>query len=977
MDARESGGGGRRSVPPSARASAGGARTSGGAGNQARVAAWLGSLIIADQPAPWLPGDARVIALGGETGLAVDDVGALTDRDGLLAIQAKGRLQLSTQRTSAFRGAVDQVVRQFIDGVPAGDRTRPVDEQRDRLVIAGDGRSSQPIKELAAVTERLRTLPSALPLSSVATNADQRRALATLLSHVRDSWTMASSTPPSDEEIRDLVRVLAVVVLDVEDGGTDRATVDAHLRGALLDPQKDAVAWRGLTGLGQAIAERRAWRRRSDIAAELDAIGAAVGPGRRHTADVRTLRRVSEANLESLAEHSRLPLGDVVSCHRPAVDDLAGVEGSFVIVGDPGCGKSGVLYELASRLATVEDTLVLTVEGLPDSAGAARVELGMDADVLETLKEWTGAGRANLILDGLDAARGEGTTWLARLCEALSGTRWRVIATIRRFDLRHNLAWQKVFRANDDTPVAGNLAPELSDIRHYLLGDFPDSDLSQLAAASPAVSRLLDGVSARMLDLVRNPFNLRLAVELMEAGTTVASLAEIRDQLHLLQRYWQLRVTDARDGSSRVRALSAITAEMLSSRRLRVDASIVPDAVLRAADDLLRDGVLHEAASPLLARGAAVLVFSHHILFDFAAAALVFTSAGESRLAALLDEDPNLAVIARPSIDFHLVDLWHAERDRLAFSALVRELASRDHAVAGVGAARVAAEHVRDPGDVRWLVEELREDPQLVTTFVGWVCGVLDAADPELAAGICDALPVWADLTTHLADALERHFMPAMAQALFRLLFQIDKIDPLTAASQGSAARASSAARMFVLCLSEPVERAWLAARAAQLLPHAIAVDGTHAGTLLRPTTDDEVMHAFGTEVMRQLVEGIDLVAAGDADAAAAVLSAVWRWQEDRDETTHISQGVLNLTSTRRQDVDHVKWLSGEKFPSFIAQATCCVPSPWSRLSSDLTPSDTTASPAKRSARLALSAKFCRWLTGLTTGRVTAQPRQS
>jgi hypothetical protein len=200
MATRSSDGGPARPAATGARASAGGARASGGVGNQARVVAWVASLIVTDQPTPWLVGDARLIALGGETGLAVDDVGALTDRDGVVVIQAKGRLQLSTKRASAFGGAVDQVVRQFIDGVPAGDSTRPLDEQRDRLVIVGDGRSSQPIKELAKVTERLRTLPAAMPVSSAATNPDQRRALATLLRHVQESWIRVSSTPPSDED---------------------------------------------------------------------------------------------------------------------------------------------------------------------------------------------------------------------------------------------------------------------------------------------------------------------------------------------------------------------------------------------------------------------------------------------------------------------------------------------------------------------------------------------------------------------------------------------------------------------------------------------------------------------------------------------------------------------------------------------------------------------------------------------------------
>jgi hypothetical protein len=890
-------------------------------GNQAGVAAWIASLIVADQPAPWLPGDAGLVAVGGETGFPVDDVGALTESNGLVVIQAKGRLVVSSQRTSAFAEAVNQIVRQFLDGVSDGDNTRPVDEGRDRLVIAGDSRSSQPIRELGKVTARLRTLPSAVPMTSAATNEVQGRGLATLIAHVRYAWTAATSTDPSEEDIRALLRVLVIEALDLDDLGKDRATAMAHLRSALLDPAQDAWAWAGLTDLGRTLSEQRVWRRRSDIAAELDAIGAPVGPVRRHAADVRTLRRLSDANMAALAAHSGLPIsGGLIRSERPAIQDLAHINGSFVLVGDPGCGKSAVTFELVSRLAATEDVVVLSVENLPGCSGAARAELGLAAELAETLEGWSGAGRATLVLDGLDAARGEGTTWLARLCESLHRTRWRVIASIRRFDLQHSLHWKRVFRGEPVLPGGSNQAPDLPEVRHYLLGDLEDGDLAQLAAAWAPIAGLLSGASTRMLQLVKNPFNLRLAVELLEAGTSVSSLADTRDQLQLLQRYWRLRVIDAPGGSRRTRALSAVTNAMLLSRRLRADASVVPDALIEATDELLRDGVLHEAPTPLLAQSSTVLVFSHHILFDFAVAALVFTSAGESCLAARLRDNTSLSIITRPSIDLHLVDIWHADAAHSAFAAIVRDFVSDDHAVAGVAAARTAVETVRVPADLQWLTEEFRANPDVATIFIGWLGGAMDAADARLADRIRATLPFWADMTAAVADTIERQFAPATGQALFRLLFQLNKIDPLVPTSGGAIVRANSAARLMAVCLAAPDARAWLAGPAAQLLPQAVAVDAAHARIVLR-AINGASFAAFGSEVMRRLVEGIEFVAEGDPDAATEVLSTLWTWHEERDETTHITQGVLNLRSTRKQDLDNVKWLSGEKFPAFTKKS--------------------------------------------------------
>lgn len=902
------------------RASAGGARATRGVLNQAAVTAWLATLAIAEQPAPWIADGAMIVAVGGETGLDVDDVGAITDRDGFLVVQAKGSLRLERKRTGAFGQAVDQVVAQFIGGLPDDGREglRPIDATRDRLVIAGDGRSSQPVRELATVTSRLRTLPEAMPISSAATSAAQKRALDILLSHIRAAWSAAAGADSSEVDVRRILRVLVVEVLDLAGDGAQRATAMAHLRSVLLDAAQETRAWAALQRIGASLAGGRDWRRRVDIAASLDAAGAPAGPAGRHATDIQTLDRLTEAAMQGLAAHSSVPTpSGPVHCDRSAVDELAAVDGSFVIVGDAGCGKSGVLYEIARRLSAAEDVVVLTVDTLPRTSTAARSDLGLSGDLLETLLAWSGAGRATLVLDGLDAARGEGTTWLSRLCDSLVGSRWRVIASIRRFDLRHSVGWQKVFSGGPLRPASEHEANDLAAVRHYLLGDLSDDDLDHIASASSAVAGLLSGASPRLLDLVRNPFNLRLATELLNAGATVASLAHTRDQLQLLQRYWRLRVVDAPAGTSRVRVLSSIAREMLRTRRLRADSSVVPDVLLEALDELLRDGVLHEAPPGLLADASVVVLYSHHILFDFAVAATVLTSGGESRLAEALSSDPNLEVVARPSLDLHLADVWHADPDHEGFARVVRGLVAADHPVAGVAAARVAIEHVSAPADVEWLAAMYSDDASTATTVAAWICGAMDAADSQLVERLATAMPAWARLTTAAADAVEAAFDPTRGQVLFRLLLQLDMIEMLMPSARAAGVRAKNAARLLDVCLAAPAERAGLASRVARFLPAAVAVDQALAATVRRSITDAALV-TCGAEVLRQYVEGIELVANGDPDTATEVIRTVWTWDDEGDETTYITQGVLTLTGTRKQDLNQVRWLCGEKFSAFV-----------------------------------------------------------
>jgi hypothetical protein len=54
--------------------------------------------------------------------------------------------------------------------------------------------------------------------------------------------------------------------------------------------------------------------------------------------------------------------------------------------------------------------------------------------------------RGTLIIDRVDSTRGTSSAdWLQRLARSLRGTRWRVLATIRTFDLRYGPSWRQMF----------------------------------------------------------------------------------------------------------------------------------------------------------------------------------------------------------------------------------------------------------------------------------------------------------------------------------------------------------------------------------------------------------------------------------------------------------------------------------------------------------------------------------------------------
>ena len=146
-------------------------------------------------------------------------------------------------------------------------------------------------------------------------------------------------------------------------------------------------------------------------------------------------------------------------------------------------------------------------------------ELGLELDLVDGLAAWPGDGHAYLVIDALDAARGrESSGVLLDLIErvALRAGRWRVVASVRSFDLRHNAELQAAFPLRGGAPAPADIDPEFVNVRHVLVAGFSDDELAALEHEAPAIAQFLAAAPEPLRDLARVPFNLRLVVKLLE-----------------------------------------------------------------------------------------------------------------------------------------------------------------------------------------------------------------------------------------------------------------------------------------------------------------------------------------------------------------------------------------------------------------------------------------------------------------------------
>ncbi|MFB4285558.1 hypothetical protein ACBJ59_60600 [Nonomuraea sp. MTCD27] len=887
--------------------------------------------MLAEEPLPSWAGGHRVVAIGGQTERPVDDVGIITDVDGWVTVQAKKAMDLAKAASSALAEALEQVVDIATIGVPDSpsrlDQLRPLDPARDRVLILTDDAAPKTVNEmLAPVVDRLRDLPATVPITEVYRNKSEEKAFKLIEAHLGRVWAGRHGVQMGEQDLRALGRVLGVYAVHLVDGGNHVAAAQQLIKG--IAPTVDDVSriWDRLELEARRLAEDRTYLDRRGLVQRLEEEGVFLLPVARLRPDIARLRSRSARNLATISGALTIhaPEGPI-SLPRTVLPTVLAADGNLAIIGEPGAGKTVVLHALATQCqAEGMDVVVLRANDLGATRGQTRSELGVTHDLDDVLVGWPGSGSGVVLIDGLDQARGaDPSIWMAELVKSLNGTRWRVVATIRSYDLRHGHRWRHMFAGPPIEQQQSDSA--FSNVRHVVVQNLSQAELAPLQSTSPRLWHLIEGAEPRLAALLANPFNLDVAGGLLSDGLTTDLLA-VRSQVDLLHAYWERRVNDEPSGRmDRTRALGAIVARMVAQGRQTLNLTDLPaTASSSAVEALSSSGVLRDTAATA-GHAAAPIEFAHPVLFDYAVAMLALgdTSRPDS-LADALDGSPNLAITVRPSLHYRLATVWKDDASRDSFWTLALRLASRSggHPLAVLAAGRVAVLEIEQPSDFeplgaactaatgdsngRWTVADAHE--------MAFLVAATGASAPEAAfAGLTvmsAKLAQEARSTGNVGLALLAVQLPQRAfnDDLGMIQQHLGELAGVAAASMSVA----SADR------SDP-PRAQLAKLSGRLLALvAVAAPSPVAATILE-ACQPTAIYTWGVAHLRPLIEKLPEIVRLDPELAVALAASVWEFQETRDEPTPVLDSlILGMSSNRRQDLDGARYQVGSKFPAIL-----------------------------------------------------------
>jgi hypothetical protein len=435
--------------------------------------------------------------------------------------------------------------------------------------------------------------------------------------------------------------------------------------------------------------------------------------------------------------------------------------------------------------------------------------------------------------------------------------------------------------------------------------------------------KLFERAPDALKTLLRNIFNLHLLAELLRDGVVTERLAGIRTQPELLDAYWTQRVLrDDGHRDEREALLESIVECMIAARTLQVfraDLRKDPNVVWLA--DLERFGLLR-AEEREGKPDEDVLLFAHHVLFDYAAARLVFRRGRSPQdLAARLRAEPELALMLAPSLSMTLVEAWNAGDSpaRGIFWRLALMLAGAPQLpeVARLAAPMAVAELAVTIADLQPLLDALQIDADRRTaeSFVRHLVGALlflNSAGKGLAGSAGDP---WASLAERLSRAITDETADALRPLLFKLTERPEELTPEQLSEAGAASR-----RLLEYAWQRTPRLGFLVVTAITTTARTVASDPSSTATLLRRALLQEHMRKHAYEELRWIAEEAVRLANYDSDLVVDIYEAAFGFDETSDEKTSIGTSrLLSLTSHRRQDFRSSWYTLAEAFPRIVA----------------------------------------------------------
>jgi hypothetical protein len=312
-----------------------------------------------------------------------------------------------------------------------------------------------------------------------------------------------------------------------------------------------------------------------------------------------------------------------------------------------------------------------------------------------------------------------------------------------------------------------------------------------------------------------------------------------------------------------------------------------------------------------------VLLFSHHLLFDYAVSRLVLASDFERFLGAIASER-DLSLFLRPSIDLFFKEAWLRSRDE--FWSYLTLFSSHEAvpAIAKIIGPAVIPELAKVESDLGPLVKGLQStDSTLNEIAEQWIVHVVGAV---LAGVPTSGFELWSKFCLELTVVTPSLRISAVCQTLIDHILERQHSRAVNTRAGRIALSQAAVSVLNRFALGQRRE-GWVVGRCISNVMDLFRANPEESAAALRKLITPEEIQLHGAEqghwIARKLPQLFDV----DPVLSADIFAAFFGYNERSEEQTSMGGGrILAMTSNRRQDYHHAHWQLAQYFAQFVEE---------------------------------------------------------
>ncbi|MYB93067.1 ATP-binding protein [Candidatus Poribacteria bacterium] len=601
------------------------------------------------------------------------------------------------------------------------------------------------------------------------------------------------------------------------------------------------------------------------------------------------------------------------------------LQGSGIIIGSPGVGKTYLLKELLRSLEFAEiPVLFLPIDQLGDGTDETlQGELSYKGDLIERLKAVPISDqKAILLFDAFDAARDEGTrkNFLRLIQRAVRELKdsWNVLVTVRTYDAKKSQELLDLFGNLDNNGYHS----ENILCRHFTIPPFNKDEILQVFDQIGCPKSIYNEGSQDFKNIVSNPFNLWLMEKIIQTSKNVPDFSHIRSEVQLLDLFWQRRI----ENENSEHLLRQIADKMVQERSLSVRVSDVYDDVdldkpirKNAWDKLQSNEILSRVSS-----SGQRIAFSHNILFDYAISVLLIEDEPQ-QLENFILEDASRPLFLRPSLTYFFTRLWYYDsEDSESFWKAFWHIFPSDQSVHLRLVARLIPTSV--------IANEARGIKQLIPLLEELGNGEKGKIANEAVTRLSQALQTLQikrdTLWINFFDQASRHLHEDFAWDLANLTSVVLERTSESENSEivNACGRIGRRLLKWVWQKREVGKSTWYdrfgGRWAVPLVAQTYHTNPEESRMLLERILELPQEDNFPITFLSWLTDHVDRIWGYDPEFVISIYRTVFYHHENSDEkTSFVGGAVMPITSTRRQDYSMCRYRLIKHFRGFL-QAT-------------------------------------------------------